>query len=102
MQPPPGDPGPGITFDFHLRGRRQVTGTQTLTVAGQQVPTWTIEIDETLVTPLVGLTETLRTIATEQLAPSIGLPVTRREVVTGGQERTERNLVLGQLPPDRR
>lgn len=98
MEPFPGDPGPGITFDFHLRGRRQVTGTQTVTVAGRQVPTWTIEIDETLVMPLVGVTRTLRTNATEQLAPSIGLPVTRREVVTGGQERMERNVELGQLP----
>jgi hypothetical protein len=98
MQPPPGDKGPGTTFDFHLKGTRRVTGTQIVTVSGQPMATWTIEIDETLVMPLVNFTRTLRTVATEQLAPSIGLPVTRREVISGGEQRVERNWSLPALP----
>jgi len=113
MPPASGHNAPGTTFDMHLKGTRRVTGTQVVAVAGQPVPIWTIEIDETLVMPLVGLTTTLRTVATEQLAPSIGVPVTRHEVVTrtnervvpvtghepdtGSNERVERSLSLGVL-----
>ncbi|CAA9248804.1 MAG: hypothetical protein AVDCRST_MAG76-2164 [uncultured Acidimicrobiales bacterium] len=65
------------------RGSRQVTGTETVDAAGRQVATWTVAVDETTVisTPLGAIT--VRSVGTEQLAPSLGVPVAKTESLSG-------------------
>lgn len=65
------------------RGSRRVTGTQTVTAAGRQLATWTIAVDETTVITTALGANTIRSVGTEQLAPSIGLPVVKTESVSG-------------------
>ncbi len=65
------------------RGSRQVTGTQTVDVAGRSVATWTIAVDETTVISTTLGAITVRSVGTEQLAPSLGVPVTKTESLTG-------------------
>ncbi len=65
------------------RGSRRVTGTQTVTAAGRPLATWTIAVDETTVITTALGSVTMRSVGTEQLAPSIGLPVVKTEALSG-------------------
>ncbi len=82
------------------RGSRRVTGTSTVDAAGQSVATWTIAVDETTVitTPL-GVVS-VRSVGTEQLAPSLGVPVAKDESLsgTGIAPNTTSSLKLVSLP----
>ncbi|MEO5678533.1 MAG: hypothetical protein ABIS47_02585 [Acidimicrobiales bacterium] len=72
-----------VQATIERRGSRRVTASQTVGVAGTSVATWAIDVDETTVitTPLGVLT--LRSVGTEQLAPSLGVPVTKTEALSG-------------------
>ncbi len=72
-----------VQATIERRGNRRVTGSQTVEVAGRRVATWTLAVDETtILTTLFGVI-TVRSIGTEQLAPSLGVPVARTEALSG-------------------
>jgi len=65
------------------RGSRSVSGSQMVELAGRQVATWTITVDETtVITTALGVL-TFRSVGTEQLAPSLGVPLTKTESLSG-------------------
>ena len=65
------------------RGSRKVTGTQTVDAAGRSVATWTVAVDETtVITTALGVVS-VRSVGTEQLAPSLGVPVSKTESLSG-------------------
>lgn len=65
------------------QGSRKVTGTKAVTAAGRSVATWTIEVDETTtITTTLGVFS-VRSVGTEQLAPSLGVPVSKTESLSG-------------------
>lgn len=65
------------------RGSSRVTGAQVVAAAGRQEPTWTIAFDETTVIATGLGTFTVRSVGTEQLAPALGVPLTRNEELSG-------------------
>lgn len=72
-----------IQATIQRRGNRRVTGIQSIDVAGRRLATWTIEVDETtVITTALGVIS-VRSVGTEQLAPSLGLPVTKTEALSG-------------------
>ncbi len=72
-----------IQATIQRRGNRRVTGTQSIDVAGRRLATWTIDVDETtVITTALGVIS-VRSVGTEQLAPSLGLPVTKTEALSG-------------------
>ena len=82
------------------RGSRRVTGTQMVDVAGRSVATWTIAVDETtVITTTLGVVS-VRSVGTEQLAPSLGVPVAKDESLsgTGIAPGTTSTLKLATLP----
>jgi len=89
-----------VQATIERRGTRQVTGTQTIDAAGRSVATWTIAVDETTVfTTTLGVFS-VRSVGTEQLAPSLGLPVSKTENLsgTGIAPGTTSTLKLATLP----
>jgi len=72
-----------VQATIERRGNRRVTGSQTVQLAGRRVATWTLAVDETtILTTLFGVI-TVRSIGTEQLAPSLGVPVAKTEALSG-------------------
>ncbi len=72
-----------VQATIERRGTRQVTGTQSIDAAGRSVATWTIAVDETTVfTTTLGVFS-VRSVGTEQLAPSLGVPVAKDENLSG-------------------
>jgi hypothetical protein len=72
-----------VQATIERRGSRRVTATQTVDAAGRSLPTWTIAVDETTtITTTLGVI-TVRSVGTEQLAPSLGVPVSKTEALSG-------------------
>lgn len=65
----------GIDATIQQRAARKVTGTAQIAAPGGTVPTWTIADDTTIVVTTPFGPTTVRTVGTQQLAPSLGLPV---------------------------
>ena len=72
-----------VQATIERRGNRRVTGAQTVEVAGRRAATWTLAVDETTVVTTVFGVITVRSIGTEQLAPSLGVPVAKTEALSG-------------------
>jgi len=72
-----------VQATIERRGNRRVTGSQTVDVAGRRLATWTLAVDETTTITTVFGVITVRSIGTEQLAPSLGVPVTKTEALSG-------------------
>ena len=72
-----------VQATIERRGNRRVTGSQTVEVAGRRVATWTLAVDETTVVTTIFGVITVRSIGTEQLAPSLGVPVAKTEALSG-------------------
>lgn len=72
-----------VQATIERRGSRRVTGSETVEVAGRRVATWTLAVDETTVFTTIFGVITLRSIGTEQLAPSLGVPVAKTEALSG-------------------
>lgn len=65
------------------RGTRKVTGTHMLDAPGGKVATWTIDFDETtVITTGLGIFS-VRSVGTEELAPSLGVLISKVEALSG-------------------
>lgn len=72
-----------VQATIERRGSRRVTGSMALDVAGRPVATWTLAVDETTVITSIFGVISVRSTGTEQLAPSLGLPVAKAEALSG-------------------
>jgi len=72
-----------VQATIERRGDRRVTGSQTVEVAGRRLATWTLAVDETTILTSPFGVITVRSIGTEQLAPSLGVPVAKTEALSG-------------------
>ncbi len=72
-----------VQATIERRGNRRVTGSQTVEVAGRRLATWTLAVDETTILTTIFGVFTVRSIGTEQLAPSLGVPVAKTEALSG-------------------
>lgn len=68
----------GIDITVQQRAARRVTGSAPAAAPGGTVPTWTIADDTTVVVTTPFGATSVRTVGTQQLAPSLGLPVSAR------------------------
>jgi len=72
-----------VQATIERRGTRRVTGSQVVEVAGRRVATWTLAVDETTVITTIFGPISVRSVGTEQLAPSLGVPVAKVEALSG-------------------
>jgi len=72
-----------VQATIERRGTRRVTGSQVVEVAGRRVATWTLAVDETTVITTIFGPISVRSVGTEQLAPSLGVPVVKVEALSG-------------------
>jgi len=89
-----------VQATIERRGTRRVTGTQVVEVAGRRVATWTLAVDETTLITTVFGPISVRSVGTEQLAPSLGVPVAKVEALsgTGVASGSRSTLTLVALP----